>query len=414
MQINPAHSIAQVVASGLCIGCGLCEAVSKSKVKMQMTDSGGLRPTPVNGFSQQEEKLLLSACPGIHIKPRQQADHSPGKDKANYSMDEVWGEYTSMQYAWAANPEIRFKGSTGGVLTALARHLLASRQVAFIYQVKADPQAPVKSIATFSETTDQTLTGAGSRYGPVAPLTALLTALDRNEPFAIVAKPCDLSAIHNYATHDERVAQLVTHRLAMVCGGQSTDHKSREVLKEAQIKESDVTLYRHRGYGNPGPTRIESNDGMSLEISYQDLWKDESSWGIESRCKLCPDALGEASDIAAADVWPGGGPEGEDEGFNGIVVRSQAGEELVTSATEAGELITGEQISVDQFNEFQPHQVRKKTALQSRYQGLADAKLPVINAPLSRLDSLGDTLNLEQKDKERKGTAMRFGQDSGD
>ncbi len=404
-----AESIAQVVNAGLCIGCGLCEAISNRKIKMQMNIAGSLKPVPDNGFTKQEERLLLSVCPGIHITPRQQSDHPVNVNTATFSSDEIWGEYTSMRYAWAATPKVRHIGSTGGVLTALAHHLLNTRQVAFIYHVKADPAAPVQSIATVSETADDVLSGAGSRYGPVAPLTGLLAALDRDAPFAVVGKPCDLSAIHNMAKHDNRINKLITHRLTMVCGGQSTAQKSREILHNAAIQEHTVTLYRHRGYGNPGPTRIESSDGKTLEISYQNLWKDESSWGIEPRCKLCPDALGEAADIAAADVWPGGSPEGEDEGFNGIVTRSLVGENLIRDAEEAGELILGDHISPQQFNDFQPHQVRKKRSLQSRYLGLRDAKLPDINAPYSRLDSLGSALDSHTKEKERAGTARRFG-----
>lgn len=408
--MNRATSIDQVVKAGLCIGCGLCESVSQGNVTMYMTPEGTLRPAPANAFKPADEKMLLSICPGIHVKPRRAAHASEVKvdDPVAPLQDEVWGQYSSMQYAWATDPEIRYKGSTGGVLTALARHLLASHQAAFIYHVKADPQAPIQSIATISTTSDEILAGTGSRYGPVAPLTGLLEALDRDEPFAIVAKPCDLSAIHNYAAYDERVNQLVTHRLTMVCGGQSTGQKSRDVLSDANIEAKQVTLYRHRGYGNPGPTRIESNDGRTLEITYQELWKDESSWGIESRCKLCPDALGEASDVAAADVWPGGSPTGEDDGFNGIVVRTTAGERLVSEASAAGAITPGGSISVEQFNDFQPHQVRKKIALQARYQGLADAGLPVINAPDSRLPLLAQRLEEESARREREGTRRRF------
>jgi len=412
-----AQSIEQVVKAGLCIGCGLCESVSQQRVSMRMTPEGTLRPAPVAAFKPADEQLLLSICPGIHIKPRQAPDLVKVTGDADGEMallqDEIWGEYSSMQYAWATSPEIRYKGSTGGVLTALGQHLLASHQVAFVYHVKADPQAPIQSIATFSTTADEVLTGTGSRYGPVAPLTGLLRALDRKEPFAIIAKPCDLSAIHNYAAHDERVNQLVTHRLTMVCGGQSTEQKSHDVLREAEIEAKQVTLYRHRGYGNPGPTRIESTRGegnsrRTLEITYQELWKDEGSWGIESRCKLCPDALGEASDVAAADAWPGGSPDGEDEGFNGIVVRTIAGEQLIRTAVAAGALTLGDKISVEQFNDFQPHQVRKKIALQARYQGLSDAGQPVINAPDSRLHLLAKKLDQESSQKERAGTRRRF------
>ena len=34
---------------------------------------------------------------------------------------------------------------------------------------------------------------------------------------------------------------------------------------------------------------------------------------------------GEATDVAVADVWPGGAPSGEDEGFSGIIIRTKTG-----------------------------------------------------------------------------------------
>ena len=76
---------------------------------MQMTPEGTLRPAPIDGFDVADETLLLSVCPGIHIRPRQQSDlpvNANTSTKAacppNYAMDDIWGEYASMQYAWAA------------------------------------------------------------------------------------------------------------------------------------------------------------------------------------------------------------------------------------------------------------------------------------------------------------------------
>ncbi len=68
--IQPSKSIKEVVANGLCIGCGLCEAATRGRVKMTMTRSGSLRPLPLDQFKQEEELLLLSACPGVVVQAR--------------------------------------------------------------------------------------------------------------------------------------------------------------------------------------------------------------------------------------------------------------------------------------------------------------------------------------------------------
>ena len=54
------------------------------------------------------------------------------------------------------------------------------------------------------------------------------------------------------------------------------------------------------------------------------------------------------------------------------------------------------------------YQVNKKIALQARYQGLADAGAPKINAPDSRLETLAERLTADETENERAGTARRF------
>jgi coenzyme F420 hydrogenase subunit beta len=174
-------TIKSIVKSGLCIGCGLCETLSK-RVTMQPATDGSLRPFPLDGFTGEEETLCAQVCPGIHVRPR----NTPSAN--DIKTDDTWGRYQTMQYAWAANENTRFIGSTGGVLTALGQYLINSGQVNFIYHVKANSDQPLQSHACISETAEQVLAGAGSRYAPVAPLSALNMALERNQPFAVIAR----------------------------------------------------------------------------------------------------------------------------------------------------------------------------------------------------------------------------------
>src|SRR5256885_12299487 len=56
---------------------------------------------------------------------------------------------------------------------------------------------------------------------------------------------------------------------------------------------------------------VETKDGRVFELTYRQLWEDESKWMIQPRCRICPDAIGLGADLAAADVWPGGSPTGD-------------------------------------------------------------------------------------------------------
>ena len=70
---------------------------------------------------------------------------------------------------------------------------------------------------------------------------------------------------------------------------------------------------------------IKTKDQREFDKDYNSFWGDESNWKVPFRCKICPDAIGESSDIAALDTWRGGSPKGEDEGFNAAVMRTKKG-----------------------------------------------------------------------------------------
>ncbi len=394
-----AQSIAEVVTNGLCIGCGLCEAVTAGRIKMRMTSYGGLRPMPTDQFSHEEEGTLLLVCPGTKAEPRV---------KTNTTVDPVWGHFSLMRYAWAGDSAQRYQGSTGGVLTALACYILRHKIVEFVLHIGPDENRPMRNQWILSKTPDEVSINTGSRYGPTAPLAGFVKALEKNKPFAIIAKPCDLGAIHQFSKIDPRVNQLCRVRLTMVCGGQSRLGKSQAVLHELGVQEEELALFRYRGFGCPGSLKVETKDGRSFEKTYQQLWEDEKTWEIETRCKFCPDPLGEAADIVASDVWQGGSPVREDEGFNGIIVRSSVGESLVCSAVNAGDLVMGDTITPRQFDQLQPHQVRKKEVLFARFHGLVKGGMSIIDAPGLRLRELGENLDPAKRKKEINGTLQRI------
>jgi coenzyme F420 hydrogenase subunit beta len=314
--------------------------------------------------------------------------------------------------AWAGDPEIRFEGSTGGVLTALGQYLLTSGRVEFILQVKTSAAEPSFGDPTLSFTEADVFEAAGSRYGPAAALTDIGAALDRGQPFAFIAKPCDVSALRNYARQDDRVDQLVRYMLVMVCGGFGTPQGTINFYQRVGIDPERVTGLRYRGRGCPGPTRVETGD-EAQEFHYIDYWgEDETTWSLPFRCKICPDGIGEAADIAAADTWIGGGPNRvdsvDDPGTNALIARTRAGEELIAAAAEAGALTLEYDIPPDTMSLYQPHQVNKKYAVWARHQGLRDAGRIVPHTERLRIEELAQDLPEETNAFQRNGTRRRI------
>ncbi len=404
---TPAERLYAIVEQGLCIGCGLCQSVAgKDAVRVTKTVSGYLHPVVEGELEHATVDRIYQVCPGTRIEglPSELIE-------ADTRHDNVWGPWRRIVRAWAGDPAVRFEGSTGGVLTALANYLLVSKRVEFILQVKTSASEPSFGDATLSFTEADVFEAAGSRYGPAAPLTDIDAALGRDQPFAFIAKPCDVSALRNYASQDERVDRLVRYMLVMVCGGYGTPQGTIEFYRRVGIDPRQVTGLRYRGRGCPGPTRVETGD-RAQEFHYIDYWgEDETTWSLPFRCKICPDGIGEAADIAAADTWIGGGPNRvdsvDDPGTNALIARTRAGEELIAAAAEAGALTLEYDIVPDIMSVYQPHQVNKKYAAWARHQGLHDAGRIVPHTERLRIEELAQDLPDETNEFQREGTRKR-------
>jgi coenzyme F420 hydrogenase subunit beta len=403
--------IEEIVAGGLCMGCGLCGSLAgPDRIAMTMTPEGRLRPAETDGLDSGTLRRINAVCPGVRV-----TGADPERLVAGTPTDLMWGPAARLVTGYAGDPDIRHLGSTGGVLTALSCFLLETGRVNFILHVAASRMQPMRSEPRLSFDRASVIEGAGSRYGPVAPLADFNAVLDRGEPFALVAKPCDITAVRNLARLDPRVDRLMRYALTFLCGGASDLTKSEEVLQGLGIGEDQLSLFRYRGFGNPGPTRAETKDGQAFEISYQQMWEDESKWMIQRRCKICADPIGESADLAASDVWPGGGPTGEDAGFNGIIARTARGVELFEAAKAAGAIIVEREIGFRDMDFFQPHQVRKRRAIWARFAGMRAAGRPAPSADglrlteIARQNSISENLD-EARGARRRARAGRLGE----
>ena len=118
---------------GLCSGCGICQSIAgSSKIKVVKSMNGFERPVIIGDLDDATVDKIFQICPGTRIEGLPKNQLSP-----NTKKDNVWGPWHRIVRAWAGNPKIRFEGSTGGVLTALAKFLLSEKRVEFILLVKA-------------------------------------------------------------------------------------------------------------------------------------------------------------------------------------------------------------------------------------------------------------------------------------
>ena len=155
--VSRPRSLADVAARGLCTGCGLCAgAATPGRVSMSMTREGFLRPMVARDIDPIEHARLLSLCPGNRIALR--------RDARVPHLDAAWGGYLRLLKGHSTDPEVRFLGASGGVISAIAEFLLQSGRVDFVLHIAADPAAALRTRVQLSRSRMDVMAAAGARY----------------------------------------------------------------------------------------------------------------------------------------------------------------------------------------------------------------------------------------------------------
>lgn len=359
----------RVMAGDTCAGCGLCAGIDPA-IAMTRSPLGYWRPSAVGQPKPDSNGVLEQACPGARVAPW---DDAPNRHA-------IWGRYHRCLAAWASDPEVRHLGSSGGILSALALFALHQGLVDRVLHVGMDPDAPLLTAIRRSAGREDILAGAGSRYAPAAPLAELSAELDRPGRILFIGKPCDAGAMRQMVRTDAGLAARVPYILSFYCAGTPSQRGTDRILDRLGVKADQVTDFRYRGDGWPGSARAVTRDGQAATMSYAQSWGEILCKEVQLRCKICPDGIGGAADLAAGDAWyedEGGYPSfAEADGRSLVLTRTTIGDTLLGQAEAAG-AVASEPLDIGEIVKMQASQARRRALVAGRMMVLRAAGRPV-------------------------------------
>lgn len=373
------HNLDYVVANGLCTGCGICESMAgRQHIEMRYTGAAQFRPHVKSEPDEAVMDNIMVVCPGavlagpkVILAEESAAPHDP-----------VWGPISAIHRSWSGDPEIRHWAAAGGTLTALGVHLLQAGEVEAILHVKASAADPIHTESQVSRTPAEVVAAAQSRYGPGAALARVEELLAAGTIFAVIAKPCDIAAIRHLQQVDARAKAQIKYCLTIFCGGVPSTIFPEVLADYNGIKRDELSLFRWRGNGWPGPTHMEAKDGRSADMTYDQLYYTPNVpwvYDMQFRCKICPDAIGTVADIAAPDGWVmrDGKPIHEEaDGVNIAVARNAKGAALLQSAAKAGALVLDD-FSVEELYAMHGDHLDRRLGAPARLLGMRFANAPI-------------------------------------
>src|SRR3954447_13503828 len=101
MRMRAMRDLDEVVAGGMCAGCGLCESLAgPDRITMRIAPSGQARPLVRGKLGSELTKRILAVCPGVSVT---------GPTCGSSKIDPVWGPIKSLHRSHATDESIRFR-----------------------------------------------------------------------------------------------------------------------------------------------------------------------------------------------------------------------------------------------------------------------------------------------------------------
>ena len=334
--------LADVVDWRLCIGCGACAYICPD-ARVQLVDffAEGIRPVVAAGDCR-DCVLCLDVCPALHTDFELEATPTrsrPGNEPApDADVTKDWGQVLGVWEGHASDEEIRFKGSSGGILTAVAVYCVEQAGMHGVLHTGQDPADPIRNRTRLSRTRSEVLAVTGSRYSPASVCDGLGLVEGAPSPCAIIGRPAEIAAVRNAARLRPELDRNVGVILSFFCAESPSTRGTVELLENLGVDPASVRDLRYRGHGWPGhfaPTRAGDAEPCR-KMTYRQSWaflQAYRPWSVQ----LWPDGSGELADISCGDPWYEA-PDGKNPGFSLVVARTARGCEIIEAAMAAGYL----------------------------------------------------------------------------
>lgn len=200
----------------------------------------------------------------------------------------------------SADRQERYDGSSGGVVTAIARELFKQGRISSAVCFEFSGPSLFEPRLIFNSN-DYIQTGSIYHQVPLVQFLRDNLKLIR-APLFVTCLPCQITAIRRLLSRSNIECVLVS----LVCSGQMNKQATYDFLRVHGIDIEQVKHFCYRGKGWPSGIQVEMQDGQKHFFhNLQSDWKTffHSTIYNLDRCFHCTDSHGRDADFMVADPW---------------------------------------------------------------------------------------------------------------
>jgi coenzyme F420 hydrogenase subunit beta len=332
-------NVVSLVKDGLCTGCGTCVGVCPlSALKMVKDEPKGIYVPRLNSKKCNRCGICLTVCPGHSVDFKQLNICFFGKEPENAFL----GNYLNCYIGYSSDYKIRYKSSSGGLVTALLIFALEEGLIDGALVTRMSRNDPLEPQPFIARSRDEIITASKSKYCPVPANIAIKEILEAEEgKFAIVGLPCHIWGVRKAELSNKELKDKIILHFGLFCSHVPSFLATEFILNRIGVRKEDIAELSYRGEGWPGYMCITLAHPKQtlIRLNYMDYYS--SGFGSflfwPTRCTLCPDALAELADISFGDAWL---PElmVDKIGTSMVISRSIIGDRLLDNAQEKGRI----------------------------------------------------------------------------
>lgn len=325
--------VSEIYKLGLCTQCGTCLAVCPyENIQFFRNENGDCTPRIIDEGNCKNCKLCYKLCPGISVD----FDYLNAYIFGVPPSDGVLGNYINFYVGFSSSEDIRKKGSSGGVTTALLIHALKSKIINGAVVTRMNRENPLEPEVLIAKEEEEILSASQSKYFPVPVNVKLRELLAKGGKYAIVGLPCHIHGVRKAELLNKRLQKKIALRVGLFCGYNMRFLATLFLLRKLGVRNlSLVSEMRYREGGWPGGFFVKLKNGRKIFLP-----KSEYSYlnylFPPIRCTLCPDQTNELADISIGDPWN----IGLEGGWSSIITRTDVGEKILREAVKNDLIVT--------------------------------------------------------------------------
>lgn len=335
--------IKEVVDNDMCIGCGVCAAMSKTDNITMKINKFGFYTANVN----RDDNISIKVCP-FNPNPDEKVKNEDNiaslfLKQANNKHKKI-GRYVNTYAGYSV--ENRLTSSSGGIGTYVLTELMQRGEVQHVISVKAGGINGHYEY-TISSTVDEIKNSAKTKYYPVTLVDALRKLKKLDGKVAIVGVACFIKAIRLAQAQDAEFKDKIGFLVGIICGGIKSTFFAEYLASKSGVSVNEFSQPEFR---------IKDHNSTASDYSYGCLDATNTEHTIKMRvvgdmwgtglfkanaCDYCDDVTTELADISLGDAWLD--PYKQDgRGTSVIVTRTNLAEEIIRSGMTSGRLVIDE------------------------------------------------------------------------